>query len=156
MYISIGVDCGTSEFLKKYNLRKMSLPFDWCVTYKGISEIIKNDFTSFIPINEKINDYGVLFVHDKFPEDNEKITRRIDRFKNILDTYTDNITFIRKSHACHNHNEFDMIHNDIIDCEELDNILKEKYNFIQNVVYDGAFPLLQSRFWKKSSFFKNG
>lgn len=126
MYISIGVDCGTSEFLKKYNLRHVSLPFDWCVTYKGVSDIIKNDFISFIPIDNKINDYGCSFVHNNFPKDNDKIKRRIDRFRNILETYTETITFIRKGHACHNHIEYD-IKNDIIDCEELDNILKIKY-----------------------------
>jgi hypothetical protein len=38
--IPIGIDCGNSDFLKKYNIRKFALPFDWVVTYNGISNIL--------------------------------------------------------------------------------------------------------------------
>jgi len=130
MYIPIGIDCGNAEFLKNHNIRSFSFPFDWIVTYNGISEIIKNNFDRFIPKNLiKLNtDYQISFPHNEFPNDTEKILRRIERFKNILETYQEKITFIRKGHASHHHIEQNnTIKNDIIDAEDLDNILKEKY-----------------------------
>ena len=44
MIIPIGVDCGMAEFCKKYNLRTRSFPFDWIVSYNGVSKCIENNF----------------------------------------------------------------------------------------------------------------
>ena len=48
MIIPIGVDCGMANFIKKYNLRNMSFPFDWTVTYNGVSKCIDDNFKFFI------------------------------------------------------------------------------------------------------------
>ena len=131
--IPIGVDCGNAEFLKRHNLRNFSLPFDWLVTYNGISNIIKNDFNGFIPGPTEIfvPNYDTLFLHNNFPEDNETMIRRINRFKNILETTYEKVVFVRKGHAFHHHNEqnnrFNIIKSDIQDAEDLDVVLKEKY-----------------------------
>jgi hypothetical protein len=76
--IPCGIDCGLTMLLKKYNLRKFSLPFDWSVSYGGISNIIKNDLKEFIPTNNKINKiYNYSFFHNNFPEDIEKNEKKM-------------------------------------------------------------------------------
>ena len=133
MIIPIGIDCGLAELLKNNNIRCFAFPFDWCVTYNGVSEIIKDDFNKFIPeLGKTINyDYNINFVHDfskeSFINDKEKYLRRINRFKTILDDNLESIIFIRKGHAHHHHEESEMIKNDIEDAEELDKVLKDKY-----------------------------
>ena len=142
--IPIGVDCGNANFLKNNNLRFFALPFDWIVTYNGISDIIKNNFSNYIPNNycDKYNPkYSISFPHNIFPDDNEKIIKRIDRFKTILETSNDKIIFIRKGHAVHNHKEhqLNIIKSDIVDAEDLDNILKKLY---PNLTYEIIVTLI--------------
>ena len=79
MIIPIGVDCGIAHFCKKYNLRIFSFPFDWVVSYNGVSKCINNNFDEFIPkFNERINKYDIYFHHDftneTFKEDEIKYT----------------------------------------------------------------------------------
>jgi hypothetical protein len=154
MFIPIGVDCGNAEFFKKKFLREISLPFDWVVTYNGVSEIIKNDFVDYIS-NSKFNiKYGAYFMHNDFTILNDITTmeRRINRFKNILETTTEKITFVRKGHAFHHHEEINkhtnnckyIIKSDITDSEELDLILQQKfpnlkYEIIVILVCDKCF-----------------
>ena len=137
MIIPIGVDCGIAEFLKKYNLRNISLPFDWNVTYNGISNCLNDNFAFFTePLNNRVNQYDMYFHHD-FKDDNllnddkEKYDRRCKRFMNILETSNDEIIFCRKGHACHHHFEhngkYSNIVSDIDDAEKLDLILQNKY-----------------------------
>jgi hypothetical protein len=115
IYVSLGVDCGSANILNVLKLRKQSLPFDWVVTYEGITNIINNNFEDFIPKirdnkYEKLNkNSGVLFLHNKFPDDIVKINKRINRFKNLLETSTEKIIFLRKSHAIHHHNEYNNV-----------------------------------------------
>ena len=134
--IPIGVDCGLADYLKKYNLRKFSLPFDWTVTYHGVSKCIADDFTNFIPKRtERINDYGVFFYHDfsinTYESDKIKYNRRILRTKNLLESANEPVIFVRKGHAYHHHNEhhprFVSIKNDIDDAEDLDKVISRKY-----------------------------
>lgn len=130
MIIPIGIDCGNADFFRQNNLRNTAFPFDWTLTYGGVSNIIKNDFIDFLPKNNNelfISKYNVNFTHNHFPEDNEKMTRRIERFKHILENSEEKITFVRKGHAYHNHKECDQIKNDLLDAEELDFYLKSKY-----------------------------
>ena len=137
MIIPIGVDCGMADFLKKYNLRNMSFPFDWNVTYNGVSECIKDDFKFFTePLNDRINKYDVYFHHDfeninVFEQEKEKYARRCQRFMNLLETSNEEIIFCRKGHACHNHPEhngkYSNIVSDIEDAEKLDIILQNRY-----------------------------
>jgi len=137
MIIPIGVDCGTAMYCKKYNLRHIAFPFDWNVTYNGVSACIADDFRMFTkPLANRINQYDVYFhhdfeSHDTFEQDTEKYTRRCDRLVNILATSREDIVFCRKGHAHHHHHEHDAkysnISSDIDDAEKLDAILANKY-----------------------------
>jgi len=132
MFISLGVDCGTATILKELGLRERSLPFDWILTYEGIANIINNNFDNFLPSYdnnyEQLNiNYGVVFVHNRFPDDTEKMNKRIDRFKHLLETSDEKITFVRKSHGNHHHNEYNNIINDVDDAINLDLLLLKKY-----------------------------
>lgn len=156
IFIPIGSDCFTTLGLKDNNLRFQSLPFDWIVTYDGIYDIIINDFVDFIPehitnedvLNDLTNDnlevdthdnaiynnkYKILFLHNKFPEDNEKIKKRIKRFKNILETKNETIVFVRKTHMMHHHKEIsenfncDNVKDEILEAEKLSELLQTKY-----------------------------
>jgi len=130
MIIPIGIDCGNADFFKQNKLRYLSFPFDWTVTYGGVSNIIKNEFLGFLPENDNelfVSKYEVKFIHNHFPEDNAKMTRRIDRFNHILEKSEEKVTFVRKGHAYHHHTECDQIKNDLLDAEELELYLKSKY-----------------------------
>lgn len=137
MIIPIGVDCGMVDFLKDNNLRTCSFPFDWIVTYNGVSKCIDDNFKFFVePINNNFNKYDMHFSHDfknidLLNDDKEKYIRRYKRLINILETSKEEIIFCRKGHACHHHSEHDgkysEIINDIDDTEKLDIILQNKY-----------------------------
>ena len=137
MIIPIGVDCEIADLCKKYHKRSCSLPFDWAVSYNGISKCIEDDFTQFIPPkNERINAYDVYFHHDfqtidMYDKDNEKYDRRVQRMIHMLQTTTKDIVFCRKGHACHHHNEhngkYTSIISDIEDAEKLNMVVSEKY-----------------------------
>lgn len=139
MFISLGVDCGTANILKQLGLRNYSLPFDWVVTYEGITNIINNNFTNYLPKDhnnkyEKLNrNSGTLFLHNNFPDDIEIMNKRIDRFKNLLETSNEKIIFVRKSHGSHHHDEYNNIINDIDDAINLDLLLLKKY---PNIIYE--------------------
>lgn len=135
MIIPIGVDCGMAEFCKKYGLRTMAFPFDWNVTYNGVSACIGDSFNHFTdPLHDKFNEYGMYFTHDfendSVNQDREKYTRRCQRLMNILESSKE-IIFCRKGHASHNHSDHSekgiTIANDIDDAEQLNIILKNKY-----------------------------
>jgi len=137
MIIPIGVDCGMANFLRDYNLRNISLPFDWNVTYNGVSNCIDDDFKCFTePLNNKINQYDIYFHHEfenqeLFDKEKEKYNRRCQRLANILETSSGEIIFCRHGHACHHHNEhngkYNNITSDIDDAEKLNVILSNKY-----------------------------
>lgn len=137
MIIPIGVDCGMTEFLKKHKLRSFSFPFDWTVTYNGVSACINDDFKSFTePLEKQINKYDVYFHHDfvhnqLLLQDTEKYVRRYKRLIDILKSGNEEVIFCRKGHASHQHNEHDgkytTITSDIDDAEKLDIILQQKY-----------------------------
>ena len=137
MIVSIGVDCGVSDCCKKYGLRNMSLPFDWVVSYNGVSECIADDFKSYTsPFNNRINKYDIYFHHDfngdsNSDDDIAKYDRRCNRLINLLETSSDEIIFCRKGHACRHHYEHDskyfIIKNDIDEVENLSAVLSKKY-----------------------------
>ena len=130
--IPIGIDCGIADVLRKHNIRTTALPFDWNLTYYGISSIIENNFTNFFPDS---SNSMVGFIHDEFPEAREKYERRIFRLKTILETSKEKVIFFRKGHAVHNHDECENIMNDITDLERLDAIIKVKYPDLNYSIY---------------------
>lgn len=144
IFVSIGIDCDVANFLNKYNLRKMSLPFDWNVPYNGVSKCIDCNFENFTnPLDkDRINEYDVYFHHDfekvndkeAIIADKEKYLRRCERlinlFKNCENT-GEEILFIRKGHMCYHHEEqnskYKNITDDYEDVKKLNKILSSKY-----------------------------
>lgn len=137
MIIPIGVDCSVATFTKKYNLRNTSLPFDWTVSYNGVSLCIEDNFKYFTePLDNGINKYDIYLLHDFINNDllnqnKEKSNKRCQRLINILETSDEEIIFCRKGHSCRHHyehnNKFYNIKNDIHDAEQLDLIIQDKY-----------------------------
>jgi Zn ribbon nucleic-acid-binding protein len=142
IFVPIGVDCDVAYLLNKYNFRKMSLPFDWNVSYTGVAECIECDFNEYTaPLNEsRVNKYDVYFHHDFEYEnilntDKEKYARRCERLLNILkennETSGEHIMFIRKGHLQRHHEEqgasYSDIMKDICEAECLDSMLLNKY-----------------------------
>jgi hypothetical protein len=77
-------------------------------------------------------EYDTAFIHEHFPQDTEKVLRRIDRLKNILEMSEEPVIFLRKGHAPHLHDEqngryTNHMKSDIADAEDLDHVLQEKY-----------------------------
>lgn len=137
MIVPIGVDCGMAEFLQKYKLRSSSFPFDWTVTYNGVSSCINDDFKFFTePLDKRINNYDIYFHHDfdipnLLSQDTEKYTRRYNRLRDILKSGSEEVIFCRKGHASHLHKEhngkYTHITSDLDDAEKLDTVLQTKY-----------------------------
>ena len=137
MIVPIGVDCGMAEFLQKYKLRSSSFPFDWTVTYNGVSSCIDDDFKFFTqPLDKQINKYDMYFHHDfvnpqLLSQDTEKYTRRYNRLLDILRSGSEEVIFFRKGHASHLHKEhngkYTHITSDLDDAEKLDTVLQTKY-----------------------------
>ena len=137
MIVPIGVDCGMAEFLKKYNLRTSSFPFDWTVTYNGVSSCINDDFKFFTePLDKRINKYDMYFHHDfihhhLLSQDTEKYVRRYNRLLEILTSGSEEVIFCRKGHASHLHKEhngkYTHITSDLDDAEQLNLVLQTKY-----------------------------
>ena len=140
-FVSIGIDCDVANFLSKYNLRKASLPFDWNVSYNGVSKCIDSDFKDFTePLSkERINRDDVYFHHDFLEDtmisiDKDKYSRRCQRLLNMFEecqATSEQILFIRKGHLCYHHEEqkgrYKEITCDIDDAKRLDRVLQRKY-----------------------------
>lgn len=138
IYISLGFGCQVATNIKELSLRQMSLPFDWVVPYSGVSDIIKNNFSGYIPdSNDGTHPMSTkthtLFPHNKFPLDNEKMQRRIDRFLNLLNAEDKELIFLKRGHMDNHHGAECLVKhnwqvkNDIDECEEIFSFLKDKY-----------------------------
>ena len=146
LFVSIGIDCDVANFLSKYNLRKASLPFDWNVSYNGVSKCIENDFKNFTePLSaDRINEDDIYFHHDFLDTvsvatttpspDHDKYHRRCLRLLNMFETSEktgEYILFIRKGHLCYHHEEqkgkYKNIVCDVEDAKRLSGILRSKY-----------------------------
>jgi len=148
IFVSIGIDCDVANFLNKYNLRKVSLPFDWNVSYNGVSKCIDCNFERFTePLSkERINDQDIYFHHDfeniensnAITADREKYFRRCARLTNIFqecEKTGEYILFIRKGHMCYHHEEqngkYSNIKDDYEDAKSLDSVLLRKYPLLK-------------------------
>lgn len=137
MYIPIGVDCGVATALRKYGCRRWAFPFDWTVTYNGVSACVADNFSRFMPVAaDRINDYDVFFMHDFVATASAsasavKYERRISRFQDLLATTDEEVVFIRRGHGNHQHLEhegrFLDIKSDIVDAGDLAGVLTARY-----------------------------
>lgn len=140
--IPIGIDCGVAAALKQLNKRNIAYPFDWNVTYCGITDILKNDFRDFVPTSRYgiqtdpryssvFNKYGVLFIHDDWfkneKSEQEKYHRRVERLRKLLnEPSNDTFYFIRKGHMFHHHREY-YFQDDVESVSELSKFIKQSY-----------------------------
>jgi hypothetical protein len=149
LFVSIGIDCDVANFLNKYNLRKASLPFDWNVSYNGVSKCIENDFNNFTkPLSaDRINEDDIYFHHDfldiaavaaALSPDHDKYHRRCERLLNLFktaETTGEFVLFIRKGHLCYHHEEqkgkYKNIMCDVEDAKRLSGILRSKYPLLK-------------------------
>jgi hypothetical protein len=148
LFVSIGIDCDVANFLNKYNLRKASLPFDWNVSYNGVSKCIENNFKNFTePLSaDRINGDDIYFHHDFLDvatstasPDHDKYHRRCQRLLNLCETADAHdgefVLFIRKGHLCYHHEEqkgkYKDITCDIEDAKRLDKVLRRKYPLLK-------------------------
>jgi hypothetical protein len=145
IFVSIGIDCDVANFLNKYNLRKASLPFDWNVSYNGVSKCIDSDFKNFTePLSvNKINRDDIYFHHDflseaMIPVDSDKYSRRCQRLLNMFEECQatgKQIIFIRKGHMCYHHEEqngkYANITDDYEDAKRLNGVLLSKYPLLK-------------------------
>ena len=126
--ISLGIDCdsiivsGYDYFndLNQHNSED-KLPFDSCVTYRGVTNIIRDRYRTIslikkegMPdgVNNGLDLYnGILFVHEhKHGDINLTYSIRWKRFHALLKAYetslnSQQIVFIRKGHTPSQHNE---------------------------------------------------
>ena len=145
LFVSIGIDCDVANFLNKYNLRKVSLPFDWNVSYSGVSQCIENNFKNFTnPLSsERINGDDIYFHHDFLEAsmtqmDRDKYQRRCERLLNLFETAEktgEYVLFIRKGHLCYHHEEqngkYKDITDDTEDAKQLDKVMRSKYPLLK-------------------------
>lgn len=143
IFISLGLGCQVATQIKDAGFRQFSLPFDWVVPYSGVSSIIKNNFCNYIPngifTNSNNDSHPVslethtIFPHNKFPQDTEKMKRRINRFIDLLNSTDKELIFIKRGHMDQHHNAECLIKynwnicNDIDECKEIFIFLKNKY-----------------------------
>ncbi len=138
LFVPIGADCGVAFFCRKFKMRHFALPFDWTVSYNGVSHSIEDDLTCFTdPLDlQRISNYGIYFHHDfsqevKRSEDEGKYARRCARLLRILETTTECVVFCRKGHSSHHHDEhngrYQTIVSDLDDCKRLHGVISVKY-----------------------------
>lgn len=113
VYIPLGENCSVAFNLKELNLRKESYPFDWCkLSIKQLNNVLESDFKDFSNVKIKkfsknhhlinglafegsyllTNKYNIVFAHEmnrtnSIIEFQEKLKRRIIRFKELKDKY---------------------------------------------------------------------
>jgi hypothetical protein len=154
--ISLGNICYSSEWGVQNKIRKTRLqgyktcPFDLMVSnYRGVIECIKNDFEDFcnpqylvltndtllntkynFSFNHEMPGHANLYLHENWPEGKnhfinnnfchfiERYNKRINSFCNYLNDPNNYIIFIIQFYYDTNPNN---------DCQELRNVLREKY-----------------------------
>jgi hypothetical protein len=68
IYIPIGFDCSVSGYLRNFNLRNVSYPFDWNITrYDGIYDLINDNFLDLF--NNEYLVYGNKSYFNKYNND---------------------------------------------------------------------------------------
>jgi len=146
IFIPIGTDCGIAAALNNYKLRLFSLPFDWVVTYNGVTDIIVNKFAGYLFPDKQSNiSCHTKFVHNTFPNDYETMNRRINRFMELLKNEEKELIFIRKGHYIHHHQEAEknycILKNDLQDSYDLDKNLKTTYPKLKCFQYNEKVSL---------------
>jgi hypothetical protein len=124
MFISIGPNCHPAWNLKMLGLRSISLPFDWLLTnkyrvFEYTNDLINSNFKNFTKnltynhrgkVISKNYNFVEFFHYDLIkntnlnrPEDNNKnllemMTRRANRFMNIISNKNNEVVFLCMLH----------------------------------------------------------
>ena len=119
-FISLGSDCTSASLLKLLGLRDKSYPFDWLMSLQNINEDFESDFSTFF------NDNSAL----KFQFHGKPGQYRLDRLKNLLETYEGKLYFIRNAHQIVNHSQVNTLNDEqeIQDMKRLNDFLKKRYD----------------------------
>lgn len=143
LIIPLGVDCQITFLLRDNFIRNASWPFDWTVTYGGVADIIQNKFSGYLPTaatvdkNSKVS-CNTYFMHNTFPADTEQMTRRMERFLELLQG-SEELVFIRRGHSHHHHKEAEdfnvTLKDDLQDMEKL-------YEYLQNTYPKLKFKII--------------
>lgn len=130
--VPFGHRCTSALATKFAMMREFSLPFDWLDTaFPGkIHQMIESNFQDFIPsfyTGTNRNKYDVIFPHfnPNIELGIEEMTRRIDRFRNLLqDTKKLYFVYIAEDYL------YDPNHRDKKFCDEISNQMIELDKFI--------------------------
>lgn len=112
LFISLGSDCAVAECLRDAGHRDAAYPFDWCVSYGGVGEIMRDalekrdtcDAVCAVDGGNFNARYGVFHMHASFPMALPTMTRRFDRLCAAIMGDRPAV-FIRRSHPLHHHLE---------------------------------------------------
>lgn len=144
-FISLGDHCVISLYLKKYNFKQQSYPFDWIVSNLDIlNHVLQDDFSIFINNPSYYNNYiksGKIFYHHSMDTDKEYFQRCISRFhdlatKNctffisISHTGGDNITKLEQNHREYQNEDYINVYK----------ILTEKYKINCKLIIIHIWP----------------
>lgn len=149
--VSLGIDCGIADFLRKEGIRKLSFPFDWCVSgsSRRLTDAFKEGFPNWcIPSNEfkqrcVVNHFNVDFAHHDAtrPDVARTFERRIKRLQQCIAASSCDmgllaspstlplgspIHFVRRSHSNYSHNPPNSDGNEVKDVQDLDNWLQQQ------------------------------
>ena len=111
VHISLGNDCVVAAYLRDHGLRSHAYPFDWAVTYGGVSGILAQSesraLASWCSVDaEGYNAaHGSLHLHMPFPLALPTMARRLERLRQTLADPGINVVLIRRSHTLHHHFE---------------------------------------------------
>ena len=131
LIVPIGIDCGVATFLRDHQLRECALPFDWVVSYQGVSPSVRTNFVNYLETD-------VRFLHHELPRDAERLMRRVHRFQTLLNDSSRPLMFIRKGHMHYHHQEASRqrvdLCDDVQDATELSQLLGERYPTLEFTV----------------------
>jgi hypothetical protein len=119
VFVSLGSDCTSASLLREFGLRNKGYPFDWLMSLVNINEDFESDFSTFF------NDNSAL----KFTFHGKPGQHRVDRLKDLLQSKSEKVYFIRNAHQIVNHGQIDSLtdEKEIQDMKRLNDFLKEKY-----------------------------
>ena len=143
--IPFGHRCSSAIACIYANIRKFSLPFDWCIPLfpKKIKKVLENSFDDFIPdvyngiFNNKY-DFFLVHFNSNINDGVEEYKRRIDRFNDTINQPKKiYFIYINEDYLYNSNYRQDDFNNDIFnEMLELEQFIKNKYiNIDYNILY---------------------
>lgn len=131
VFVSLGNDCAVAEYLRDRGLRHAAFPFDWAVTYGGVSRLFTNDaLASWCAVDATGYNaaFGTLHLHTPFPYALPTMARRFARLRDTLADPAKRVVLIRRSHTLHHHFErAEALVDELADARALASLLAKAY-----------------------------